>query len=89
MLLIATAPAAAVAVKSHNEYFAVTNKSFQCLQACLQDAEAGRGLEVAPYVTAVQEVAKYARVATPTLNVIAALVGHYDSNLRRMSCAPG
>lgn len=60
--------------------------ALSCRGADVQDADAGRGLEVAPYVTAVQEVAKCAGVATPTLDVVAALVRHYDCNLRAGVC---
>lgn len=45
-----------------------------------QDAAAGRRLEIAPYVTAVQEIARTTGTPTPALDTVSALLRHYAAN---------
>lgn len=52
-----------------------------CKFSMLQDVEAGRQMEVAPLVAAVGDVARSLDISTPRLDTVAALIGHYNTNI--------
>lgn len=52
-----------------------------CKFSMLQDVEAGRQMEVAPLVAAVIHVAQSLNIPTPRLDILAALISHYNSNI--------
>lgn len=52
-----------------------------CKFSMLQDVEAGRQMEVAPLVAAVADVARSLKIPTPRLDTVAALIGHYNTNI--------
>ena len=52
-----------------------------CKFSMLQDVEAGRQMEVAPLVAAVIDVARCLDIQTPRLDMLAALISHYNTNI--------